>query len=372
MNIIKTQKQGLLFRTFESDGRHLLAVSALHFFSFNSGSLAAETALWPFLAEQLGKEAIFDLGMPKPRAEGLVMGKCFAPGGRPAQACTVEFKLGPVTKQLYVLGNRFWETVSGVKKISRAETFTVMDLGWKNAFGGPDYPQNPWGKSHRPIILNDGREIHPLPNIEHPENLIGSPDDRPVPAGFGPLDLTWPQRLSKAGTYDHQWLRESFPGPARDMDWTFFNAAPPDQWLKGYLQGNEPFRFANMHPNHPVIEGRLPGFRSRVFINQKTAEGEVLREVAMRAETAWFFPHEEKGVLIHRGTIEIKTDDAEDVLHLMAGYEKLEEEPLSLDHYKAEFVRRSDPEKKHLFILREQGLVPESEMAARAGEDQAA
>ena len=65
-----------------------------------------------------------------------------------------------------------------------------------------------------------------LPNLEDPREMVRTPNDRPAPAGFGPLDATWPQRTALMGTYDDRWLREDFPGLPKDLDWAAFNALP--------------------------------------------------------------------------------------------------------------------------------------------------
>ena len=57
------------------------------------------------------------------------------------------------------------------------------------------------------------------------------------------------------GTYDDAWLKQDFPGFARDIDWHFFNCAPPDQWLPDRLDGDETYAFKNLHPTQPLLQG---------------------------------------------------------------------------------------------------------------------
>ena len=370
MKVIKTRKQSISFQVFKDDKSYHLSAAVLHFFSFNRSSLLPETELWKFITEELGKEAMIDMGFPKPRGEVLVSGKCFVPDGEPVPACEVRLRFGPIDKTLYVFGDRFWQYENPlIQSISEPLHFKEIDISYGNAFGGLEFENNPLGKGAAPVETDTGELIQPLPNIEMPEALIGSPDDRPDPAGFAPIDLTWPQRMSKMGTYDDTWLKERFPGFAADMDPTCLNDAQPDQWTDDFFKGDEPFELHNMHPEEPVLGGKLPGFRTRVFINQKTDDSESFREIGMHAETAWFFPHAKKGVLIHRGVTEINTDDAEDILHLMAAYESLDEAPLSFEHYVKEFERRADEEKGFLLAFQDKGLVPQSEVDAQVEED---
>ena len=52
-----------------------------------------------------------------------------------------------------------------------------------------------------------------------------------LPAAYGPVDQMWPARARLAGTHDDSWLKQDFPGFARDIDWHFFNWRRRDQWL---------------------------------------------------------------------------------------------------------------------------------------------
>ncbi|NIO06635.1 MAG: DUF2169 domain-containing protein, partial [Deltaproteobacteria bacterium] len=73
----------------------------------------------------------------------LVVGKCFAPGGKPVPAYEVCLQIGPIRKTLHVFGDRFWKRKAGVvKTISDPLPFTEMAISYDNAFGGPDYKKN--------------------------------------------------------------------------------------------------------------------------------------------------------------------------------------------------------------------------------------
>ena len=144
----------------------------------------------------------------------------------------------------------------------------MLDLTWNKAFGGPGFARNPQGKGHDPIITESGGKVLPLPNVEYPDRPVTSPSDRPEPAGFMPLDLMWPQRHAKTGTYDDTWFRERWPYFPEDFDWTFFNVTPEDQWAKEFFSGEEDIELTNMHPRHPRLLSRLPRLRHRIFIHR--------------------------------------------------------------------------------------------------------
>jgi len=367
MKIIKPINQGLLYKTYEADRKFYLCTVILSYFSFDSSSLLSEPDLWKFAGAELGKDAMLDMCMPKPKGEVLVVGKCFAPEAKPVPGYEVGLQIGPIDKTLYVFGDRFWKRKKGIlKTISDPLPFTEMDVSYANAFGGPDYKKNPLGKGHTSIKTDTGKNVYPLPNIEDPRDLIDSPKKKPDPAGFGPIDLTWPQRMEKVGTYDQKWLDNLFPGLAENIDYTYFNAAPPDQCLDGFFNGNESFEIRGMHPEKKVLQSRLPETKSRCFMNLKTDEGEQFREIKANLDTVWLFPHAEKGIIVWRGVVEIGTDDAEDVLHMLVAYERINDEPRSIPHYKEALLKRLDEEKGYLYMIDEKDLIPPGEKSGLA------
>ncbi len=357
MKVIKPQKLGLLTRPFEHQRTNYLGVSVLAFISLKPPSaLLSEVAMWKFVPEELGKEAGLDVAMPKSRSEFLVTGSAFVPGGQPSTTCPVQVRVGGLEKQLYVIGDRRWER----GEQTPPEPFSQMPLGWENAFGGPEHKENPLGKGRLEKKAEKGA-LHALPNVVAPGKLITSPRQTPDPAGFGPIDMSWPQRMKKLGTYDMAWLKELFPAYAKDIDWTFFNLAAEDQQQQEPFVGTEAFRIDNMHPSKPVLEGQLPGLCTRVFINQKTSDKEdakeQFREIGTKLTTIWFFPHAERAVLLFHGSDTIGTDDASDVLQIVAAAEKIGE-PRPIEHYQAVLAKRLDKNKGAIAALEDHVLLP--------------
>jgi hypothetical protein len=145
MKVIKPLNQGLLYKVFEDAGKCYLSVAILSFFPFEASSgLCSEIDMWKFAASELGKEAMLDMCMPKPKGEVLVVGRCFAPGDEPVMASEVRLRIGPIDKTLYVFGDRFWKRrFLFFKTISDPLPFTEMAVTYENAFGGHDYRKNP-------------------------------------------------------------------------------------------------------------------------------------------------------------------------------------------------------------------------------------
>lgn len=358
MKTVKPQRVAILTRVYEHERACVLAVTPMLYFAFDPpGQLLPEVAMWKFVPGEIGPDVPLDLGMPKPYGEVLVSGRAYARDGAAQAAVSTRVRLGPVDKSLRVVGNRYWRPDSGA--VSDIEPFTEMPITWANAFGGAGYAHNPLGKGAAPVKHASGGEIRYLPNVEDPRRPVRSPDDRPsLPAGYGPYEFTWPQRMAKAGTYDRDWLETRFPGLAADIDWTMFNAAPDDQRVPGMFVGDEPFTLENLHPTRPLLEGRLPGVRMRAFVTQREAGGgEVFREVLTRLETVHLFPHAERGVLLFRGLLPVLEDDAADVLHLLLACERLHE-PRPVEYYQRILAERLDRELGAARALRDDELLP--------------
>jgi uncharacterized protein YjbI with pentapeptide repeats len=352
MKVLKPNRLSVITRSFEVQRKFQLGLSILAYFDLTTGKLLEEVELWKFAAKELGKDAAIDVGIPKSRAEYLVHGSVFVPGGAPQETCPVTVTLGKLEKTLYVVGDRFWKG----SQQTRPRPFTSMPISWELAYGGPGYERNPQGKGFAPIETDHG-PVQFLPNIEAPGRMITSPKQRPEPVGLGPIDITWPQRFSKAGTYDLKWLKELFPAFASDVDWTIHNLAPDDQQQAEPFVGNETIRVANMSPTMPVVEGRLPGFRARAFVSQRQPTEDAFLEVPMRLMTVWLFPHVVKGILVFHGSLQTKEDDAADVVHLMVAAENLGEDK-GIPHYQTVLANRLDKEDGVLYAMREQDLLP--------------
>lgn len=355
MKVVKPMKLGALTRVFELKRQAYFVATVFVFFPLDDAdSLLPEINLWKLMPKELGQDGILDEGMRKPRGEVLVDGSGYAPGGKPREAFSVRVKLGTVDKSIFVVGDRVWKQGAPTEPTPIKQ----MRIEWARAFGGASFPHNPLGIGAAPEKDEEGREVHRLPNLEVPDKLLESPKDKPPPAGFGALDPMWPVRFSKVGTYDDRWMREGFPGLALDLDPAYFNVAPEDQRIEGFFEGGESFRIENMHPERPVIEGRLPSLVARCFVNRKTPEGEKLEEIPMRADTVRLWPGSMRGVLVFRGVTKVAEDDGADVLHYLCACErKGQTKPVS--HYADALKNRLDPKLAHVYALRDSDLLPE-------------
>ncbi len=82
-------------------------------------------------------------------------------------------------------------------------------------------------------------EGSPLPNLEDPQDTLGTVGGKCRPVGFGFTAPNWQPRASFAGTYDDRWSETRAPLLPRDFDRRFFNAAPEGLVAPLYLSGEE-------------------------------------------------------------------------------------------------------------------------------------
>jgi uncharacterized protein YjbI with pentapeptide repeats len=337
MKICKSDDMAFIFKSFSAGGKDFLSVAACAFFSLDlketQERLAPEQEMWPVIEASLGKNEIFDFGVPKRRAEFLVYGSCFSP--EPVKGVEIRVVVGNTSKSLDILGNMHW-TVLGT---SDSEPFTVMPVDYPHAFGGEGFAENPFGKGLNP----DKEGVTPLPNIQDKNCPMGSCGDRPDPAGFAAYPMTWPQRMQYFGRIDENYLIESWPNFPNGTDPEYFNAAPPDQRIEGFFTGNEKIEIHNMHPQQPLLKSMLPGLRARIFVHMMEKDNEVFREIIARPETLWLFPDKERGILLFRSSTEITDEDFDDVLHCFAGWENLSDEPKPIDYYYKLFLEELNP-----------------------------
>jgi uncharacterized protein YjbI with pentapeptide repeats len=291
----------------------------------------------------------------KLKTDLLVRGTCYPPGGKAATECPVAFAVGSFEKTLRVVGPRAWSDGLGGAVISDPLPFTRMQIDYAHAFGGPGFAKNPAGKGL-------GAE---LPNVEDPRSPVRSRKDRPEPAGFGPVSPEWPQRRDKRGKeYGEKWKKTRAPFYSEDFDWTHFNCAPPDQQLEGYLRGDEDYRFHNLHPEAPVLAGRLPGIRVRAFVKDTSQQ---VREVLLRLDTLFADLDEGKLYLTWRGLDAVQTDDLTDVQTVLIADEPLASDPRPLAHYR-ELLEAFEKDPIGLEAHKPKGLPDAEEELAKAKE----
>ncbi len=343
MQILKNQDTGLLFSPFAVGGVWRLQTCVLHCFSLDDPDRPLpEEELWTRCMAELGEGGALDPGFPKPRGEVLVCGAWHAPGGVPAEGGVARIECGPVSRSLAVFGPRLRR--GPADPVARPAPVTRVPLTWAMTWGGRDHPENRAG-------VDAARGS--LPQVENP-HAGGQPQVRDLPAGPSGGLFSWPDaacplpvpadapaRLALAGTYDDRWLETFWPGFPADVSPEFFMLAQKEQRLDasygagrgpgqaGFFLGGEPFRLEGLHPSRPVVAGRLPRLKVRVFATRTDAPAPVgapngspaetaFEEGRAHLETVWFFPSIERGVALYRTVFAARDEEMSDIVRIFA------------------------------------------------------
>lgn len=169
-----------------------------------------------------------------------------------------------------------------------------IPLTYERAFGGPGSKTNPIGTTT-------------------PQILDATHDQRT--AGLGPVPASWWWRSRLAGGHDLAAL-ESLGSLPRDLDYAFFNAAPPDQQVR-FLAGDETIVLAGLTRGRDELRVTLPGLRAHARFEERdvplVADALVVDGDAMRA------------TLTFRGQLPIAVEDPGG--RLLATVAALDEEP---------------------------------------------
>ncbi|MDD5461291.1 MAG: DUF2169 domain-containing protein [Methylococcales bacterium] len=214
----------------------------------------------------------------KYRCDVLLNGSAHAPQGHPTRTVQVGLRLGSLIKTFNVVGERYWKAGITIAPSQPAE-FTVMPISYDNAFGGLDnfhedknkhsaYMRNPVGKGYHKLLDSYLVDRAPMPNTEEVSRPIQTPNDDYKSMAFGPVGRGWAQRLPYGGTYDQNWIDNTFPFLPADFSEAYYQAAPGDQQIP-YPKGGEEVVLVNLAPegriafNLPTIDVPVVFFRKK-------------------------------------------------------------------------------------------------------------
>lgn len=272
-----------------------------------------------------GKSIRFESDMApfKPRADIVLVGHAHAPLGAPTDACFVFLRVGGLTRQLAVYGDRHWNFSSALLGItvSPPVPFTSMDLVYERAFGGMDPQSGDWCKENplgRGLFTKQSKDTLNgalLPNIEDPDDIMQSWDHKPKPVGFGFYGRVWEPRFSYMGTYDEKWRKERSPDPPEDFLYDYYNGAHPDLQVEGYLAGDEDVELNNLTPDGNALF-KLSGLRLSASVSRKkeTSDEIVLEDpIQLNLDTLCFIPDEKRFYQLWRGPCPLRDISAVEV-----------------------------------------------------------
>jgi hypothetical protein len=215
-----------------------------------------------------------DLPHKKLATDVLILGHAYAPEGKPVTSLPVGFKVANIQKIIQATGDRVW--LDGISGLSMSDPipFIKIPITYERAFGGMDLMDDD-EKMHDWELRNPAgcgfatKANHligkPIPNFEYPGELISNWKQRPRPAGFGPIAGHWCPRVKLAGTYDENWEKTRLPLLPEDFNERYFQNAPEDQQVQGYLKGGEQVVLLNLTPT-----GKCQFHLPRVFLSFTT------------------------------------------------------------------------------------------------------
>lgn len=209
-----------------------------------------------------------DAVLPKLTTDVVLLGHAHAPSPRTTQL-EVSLRVGALSKQVLVMGDRVWDQFMGTTTLSSPLPFERIPLTYERAYGGWDRsnPEKPVADMRNPV--GTGFIAHPsrtrcsgvrLPNLEDPRNRIRLPGDHPAPAGLGFIAPHWQPRLQFAGTYDTAWQQQRLPLAPQDFNPRHHNAAPMDLQSLAFLVGGEPVELRHVSARG-TLSFRLPSHR---------------------------------------------------------------------------------------------------------------
>lgn len=206
-----------------------------------------------------------DLLHTKNRTDVLVYGYAYSHKGEPTVRQDVRLKVANIDKTLRIQGNRCWQDGLLGIGLSSPEPFIQMPIVYERAFGGTDR-LDPNPKAHRwepenPVGTGFATEKEHLidrlaPNVEYLDKPYND-WKKGKPAGFGPIARHWSPRIAFAGTYDERWENTRKPLLPDDFNELYYQCAPEDQQVEGFLKGGEMVELYNLTPDG-FLSWRLP------------------------------------------------------------------------------------------------------------------
>lgn len=253
-----------------------------------------------------------EVAFVKPATDVVLIGHAYAQR-RDTTEMRIGLRVGPLSKQALVVGDRAWFRVAGAVSMTRPAPFEKIPLTYERAFGGWDRghtdprkhavePRNPVGTGFRASGgFEDGIR---LPNLEDPSAPISSFGDRPPPMGFGFVSPHWKPRAGLAGTYDEAWTKDRAPLLPKNFDRRHLNAASKGLVAPGYLRGDESVAAVGV-TSEGDLHFKLPAIPPpAVRVGLVDEDGKM---VGLNLDTIIIEPDDHRVMLLWRGNLTLRT-----------------------------------------------------------------
>lgn len=188
----------------------------------------------------------------------VITGRASAPGGVAVEQWMAGIRIGNIHKVIQLTGPRAWRhrLISGWELSPLART-TSVPLSYELAYGGERptredekrdvWLPNPVGCGYVGRQRWETDREWPAPQLLGPRDILShSPPRRGKTYGFGPIPGDWSPRVERIGTTDETWRQTVAPRLPADFDLRFFNCAPDDQQISGFLRGDEKIALAGL------------------------------------------------------------------------------------------------------------------------------
>ncbi|MCK6587194.1 MAG: DUF2169 domain-containing protein [Polyangiaceae bacterium] len=224
------------------------------------------------------------------KADIVLTGHAFAPPGQVAQSVRVRLAVG---RRDGAILDKVIE-VRGEKGPQGIKPFQKIPLVYERAFGGIGFAENPIGRG--------AGGAPESPNLVDPKIAERI-------ACFAPISRVWPQRKRLLRGLDPRVFTQPIVEIPEHFDWTFFQAAPPDQQVR-YLEGDEWILLEGVHPAFPSILTRLPGLRALGQVVGLRGPGDTqAHPIQFRADTLVIDADAQRCEVVWRATFPVQRED---------------------------------------------------------------
>lgn len=235
----------------------------------------------------------------KLRADVMLVGNAYAPGGQPVRSVTTRLSVGDIDKSIDVWCDRAFRAQDG--QLVEGSRFNVMPIRWERAAFDAD-ATNPAGL--RFDASPDAYGMIPIPNLQPPGMTVSKRSDTFVPVCFGPIAMGWPERVRKLGRAAGElsqpgWEKRPLP---ESLDASYFQAAPRDQRVPE-IRPSERIVLQHLHPEHAHFVTRLPGIFPRAVAERATGERDLVK---LLGDTLWIDTDRGICAVVWRGRIGLR------------------------------------------------------------------
>ncbi|MBK8255739.1 MAG: DUF2169 domain-containing protein [Polyangiaceae bacterium] len=235
--------------------------------------------------------------------EVILTGHAYAPGGRRVPRWIARIRVGEVDKSIQLEGDRAFES-SGA--LGEPTPTMRMPLTWQRAARGLG-SENPVGRDLGPNARPNETGGIQAPNLLPPGFVFRSRAEEVPAVGFGPIAPHWPIRArclkgQSAGWDPARWNERPLPD---DLDFSYFNAAPPDQRRPQPFGDDEELVLENLHPLFGDLSTRLVPLHPLVNVDRGRGE----ERIQLRADTLWVDTNRGTATLVWRGHLVVAHPD---------------------------------------------------------------